>query len=207
MANENGLLAIRLASSADVDSMATIIPRSYASDSSLSRLCPDTPLVRRWWVNTYEAALENPASCLLVAVEGLKTVGLFTMHYLEPASTPHDAKGGITTAIPLTTDHPQDMAAALQNLRHERQMWMGDETHFIIELVAVDSAYQNLGIGRRLTVRACEIADEKDAALFLHTTAARKFYTEKLDLGFYVKHHDANDETSGIVVRPSRSRR
>ncbi|KAM0721584.1 hypothetical protein Q7P37_002509 [Cladosporium fusiforme] len=207
MTTDNGLPVVRLASSADVDSMATMIPRSYPPDSSLSRLISDTPSVRRWWTETYKAALEDPACCLLVAVEGIKTVGLLTMHYLDSASTPQDGNGGIATAIPLTSDHSQDMAAALQSLGQERRNWMGDEAHFIIELVAVDCAYQNLGIGRRLATRACEIADKMDAAIFLHTTSAVHFYTKRLDLGFYVKQHDVSNEAGGIVIRPSRSRR
>ncbi|PSN68862.1 hypothetical protein BS50DRAFT_521010 [Corynespora cassiicola Philippines] len=196
----------RNATAADISSMTTIVPRAYARDATLLRLIPHTGIITHWWNKTYHHALEDPASRLLVAVSGSKVVGVFTMHFRGPDSPPQTS-AGIMSAIPLTQDHSLILVGALKELARERRELMGDEPHYLVELVGVDDGYKGLGIGRRLTEWACEIADEQDAAMYLQTTAAQNFYTQKVGLGFELSKDSHDDDAGGTVVRQRKSKR
>jgi ribosomal protein S18 acetylase RimI-like enzyme len=206
MAGGNANVIYRVATPADIESMTTMVPRSYDPDAFLPQVIPDTPLIREWWAKTYGAALEDPAARILIAVEGTKTVGIFTMHYLGP-DPPAAQSGGVTVAIPLTPDHSPMLKEAFDGLKEERKELMGDEPHYLIELVGVDAEYQSLGIGRKLTKWACGIADQSDAAIYLQTTAARDYYCNKLDLGFKQQKSYDDHEAGGTCIRPRKSKR
>ena len=84
---------------------------------------------------------------------------------------------------------------------------MGDKAPFLIELMGVDSDYKSLGIGRRLVGWACEIADERDAAVYLQTTAAKDYYTKKLQFGFESWNEAGNHNGTATVIQPQRCKR
>ncbi|KXL42805.1 hypothetical protein M433DRAFT_156491 [Acidomyces richmondensis BFW] len=205
MPGEKSKVVLREATLADIESMATMVPRAYAPDAFLPQIIPDTPAVRKWWAQTYEAALQDPAARLLIAVDGCKTVGILTLHYLDPDS-PSSSSCGVTAAIPLTPDHSPILAKALEGLEQERKELMGADAHFLIELVGVDDEYKSLGIGRALAQWACEIADEKDAAIYLQTSAAKYYYTKKLNLGFEARKSEEDQGAGGTVIRPRKSK-
>lgn len=192
----------------DVSSMATMIPRAYAPDAFLQQIIPDTPATRRWWELTYSAALSNAAARILVAVDGTtgQTVGILTMDYYGPNTTP-GANSRITSVVPLTPDHSPVWTEAHVKLKQSRQKLMGSEPHYAIELVGIDDNYKSRGIGKVLAQRACDIADEKDAAIFLQTTAARNWYVDKLNLDFQTVKAKEGDMVGGTVIRARRSMR
>jgi len=207
MPSDNSPIVIRDATPADIQSMTTMVPRAFGPDDFLPQIIPDTPLVQQWWTTTYENALQDPASRVLVAVNSIgQTVGILTLHYLGPES-PASASGGVTLTVPLTPDHSPVLAKAFQGMKQERKELMGGSPHYLIELVGVDDGYKSFGIGRGLTERACEIADESDAGIFLQTSAARDYYTKKLQLGFREMRREEGDESGGTVVRPRKSER
>lgn len=208
MADKKPDIFIRDHVAADIPSMATIISRAYAPDAHLLQIIPDTPTTRTWWAQTFEAALTDPAARILVAVDQSTsiTAGVFTMHYLGPES-PANATAGVVSAIPLTLDHSQDLAEAIVKLKQERVEFMGNEPHYLIELVGVDDEYKSHGIGRQLTQRACDIADEHDAAIFLQTSAARQYYVDKLNMHFKAVRTEEGDAIGGTIVRARKSRR
>ncbi|KAK3674628.1 hypothetical protein LTR78_005350 [Recurvomyces mirabilis] len=194
----------RDATTSDLESMSTMVPRSYSPDASLSQIIPDTPKTRQWWVETYRHALSDPAARLLLAVDGEKTVGIFILHYLGPDS-PSSSSSAITSVVPLIEDHSPILAEALKDLKAGRKELMGGEPHFLVELVGVDAAYQSQGIGKELTRRACEVADQRDAAIYLRTSAAKGYYVSKVDLGFEA--HGNGDENGGTIIRARKPKR
>ncbi|KAK4554961.1 hypothetical protein LTR86_008109 [Recurvomyces mirabilis] len=197
-------IVYRDAATSDLESMSTMVPRSYSADAFLPQIIPDTPKTRQWWVETYRHALSDPAARLLLAIDCEKTVGIFILHYLGPES-PSSSSSAITSTVPLTEDHSPILAEALKDLKAERQELMGGEPHFLVELVGVDAAYQSRGIGKELTRRACEVADQRDAAIYLQTSAAKDYYVSKVDLGFEALGN--GDESGGTIIRARKTKR
>ncbi|KAI0471682.1 hypothetical protein GGR56DRAFT_85004 [Xylariaceae sp. FL0804] len=227
------LITIREAAPGDVASMATIVPRAYAPDARLNTLFPDTPAVRRWWEQTYKAAIvdHHPACRLLVAVvrnsdgdgDGKDlVVGVLTMHLLtrrRPDASPDSsvppeadtdaavsgggATSGVIFLVPLTPDHDPALEPARESMLRIREETMGTQAHYLIELLGVDSAYAGRGIGRRLVRRACDVADAAGAAIFLQTSQARRWWLG-LGCGFESrKHDDPEGDSSSAMVRPA----
>ncbi|KAK5111528.1 hypothetical protein LTR62_004823 [Meristemomyces frigidus] len=190
----------------DVESMSTMVPRSYDDSAFLPQVIPDTPATRQWWIDTYRHALSDPAARLLIAVDNSTkaSVGILTLHYLGPDSS-FGTHGGITSAIPLTPDHSLLLAEGLTELKTERKELMGEDPHYLIELVGVDRRFQGQGIGKTLTAMACEIADRRDAAIYLQTSAAKEYYVEKLGMGFVAQAN--GDDRSGTIIRAQKSAR
>lgn len=205
--NSGDMVLIRDAAPSDIASMTTMVPRAFAPSAFLPQIIPNTALTRAWWTSTYRNALDDADCRILVAVaKSGDTVGILTLHYLGPESHA-SASAGVTLTVPLTPDHSPVLAKAFAGMKQERKDLMGDTPHFLIELVGVDDHYKGLGIGRRLTERACEIADQRDAAIFLQTSAARDYYTQRLRLGFREMRREEGNGSGGTVVRPRRSER
>lgn len=202
MAPTPGNFIVREATSADIDSMTTIIPRAYPPDAFLNKIFPDTPAIRKWWSQTYHAALDSPAYTLLIAVDGDTVIGALTLHLYRAYSPGLTSYSGICTLVPLTDDHDPVLKEALQGQSSGREESMQQRTNFMIDLMGVDRAYQSRGVGSSLAKRACELADAEDAAIFLETTKAREYYV-KLGLGFEARKESVDQEGGGVVVRPA----
>lgn len=185
--------------------MTTLLPRAYAPDAPLLQMIPDSPSIREWWKKTYQHALNDAHSHILIATDEPKVIGILTMHHAAP-ELPSSITKSVISAIPLTSEHSPLLTSALEDLLQERKKLMSEDPHYLIELVGVDDEYQGLGIGRRLVERACEIADDGNEAIYLQTSAAREFYTRRVGRGFVGVGGDGAG-AGGSIVRPRRSKR
>jgi len=109
----------------------------------------------------------------------------------------------LCTLVPLTADHHEALKDALVEQARDRATLMRQEPNFQVDLLGVDRAFQGRGVGRRLVQRACEVADQEGAAVFLQTTKAREWYLG-LGMGF-VPDKTYEDIAGGVVVRPAAS--
>lgn len=196
-------IVIRDATSAEVESLTSIIPRSYPPDSWMHKIFKDGPTMHQWWTEVYNRALQDPSYRILVALDGTLVVGVFTLALWRKSAAMPEANSGLCTLVPLTEDHDEVLKDALVEQITDRRQKMGEQTNFMIDLVGVDRAYQSQGIGARLAKFACEIADQEKAALFLETGDAREWYM-KLDLGFEVAKQSDEDGAGGVVIRQPR---
>jgi GNAT superfamily N-acetyltransferase len=201
--NDDAEYIVRDTMEADVDSMTTIVTRSFAPDAFMNDAFPDTSTIRQWWAQIYSNALATPSCRLLVAMDGSNVIGLLTLH-LSPARPKDSAQssdevGGVCFLVPSTSEHPELLLSAFKTWSELRTQSIPERAqNFGIELVAVDREYQNHGIGKRLVMRACELADKEGAWIFLVTTKAKDYYLN-LGLGFELRDGDGDD--GHVVVR------
>lgn len=182
---------------ADIESLTTIIPRSFDKDAFLNILFPPTStLIKDWWAEVYTKAIASPACRILVETLSDKVIGVLTLHFWDP-NNPTSTPEGICTFAPFTSDHNEIMPTAIESQTRDRKKLMRNTPNFMIDLMAVDKDYQGCSVGHRLLQRACRIADEHDAAIFLQTTKARKYY---LTSGLGFESEEGDEE--GIVIRP-----
>ena len=86
----------------------------------------------------------------------------------------------------------------------QRERLMLDSSHFLIQLFGVDQAYSGQGIGKRLLLKACSIADQLGHDIFVQANASAK--------GIYLKYGFEEKEvltmpgdmhyTEHMLVRP-----
>lgn len=188
----------REATMQDLDSLSTIFPRAFHKvNPYMMKLCPDTPKTREWWRQAFEQDVRHPDYDVLIAVDTStgQVVGSVQLREMKPGSH----FGGFVAHHPPTEDHDMELwNAAVKEFAADEERVVGDRPRCLIEVMAVDDAYQGRGIGGRLMSWACEIADRKGCPIFLETSMAKGFYL-KLDRGFYVV--DEDEKGAAILLR------
>ncbi|KAI0434745.1 acyl-CoA N-acyltransferase [Xylaria sp. FL1042] len=188
-------ITYREASLQDLDSLETIIPRSFFPvNEHIKTMFPDTPAIRAWWRGIFEEYIRNPAFYLPVAVDTVTNVivGAAPFRGVQQGQP----FGGFMAQHPATPDHPAERwQRAIQTFIENEERTVGDRDRFLIEILGVDHAYQGRGIGKQLVARLCEIADLKGHPIFLETSQAREFYL-KQGRGFEV----ASPDGKGVIL-------
>jgi len=64
---------------------------------------------------------------------------------------------------------------------------MTGHTHFVIELFGVDHETKGSGLGKKLLLKACEIADEAGLAVFVMANASAKGIYQHPEIGFELR--------------------
>jgi GNAT superfamily N-acetyltransferase len=101
---------------------------------------------------------------------------------------PSDRGAGFWSEFPPTPDH--DAAAyadVASNLTNAREALMMGHPHFVVELFGVDHGTKGSGLGKRLLLRACEIADEVGLPIFVMANASARGIYQHPEIGFEVK--------------------
>jgi ribosomal protein S18 acetylase RimI-like enzyme len=229
---------IHPAAPSNLPSLTTIVPRAFHPTNSYIRaLVPDTPKIRQWWLGIFTSKLATPeTSHLLVAVAATdeeagsseETLGVLSMQ-LVPASEPG---AGFWSSVPPTSDH--DMAAYgdvgssisdarlklmtscersehIEQSKQDQQYQQTQQTqHFVIELFGVDHASKGLGLGKKLLLQACSIADEAGMEIFVMANASAKGVYQHPEVGFEIRDvkvmpgEERYEEF--MLVRPARGR-
>ncbi|KAF2160182.1 hypothetical protein M409DRAFT_29263 [Zasmidium cellare ATCC 36951] len=200
MAEDGSSIIYRDARIEDLESLETIVPRSFfAVNPFMKELLPDTPAIREWWRRIYEDLISNPNSYLPIAIDSTTNavVGTITLDAVlqgQPA-------GGALTRYPGTEDRGKGWDEAIQHFAEHDNEAVGSRNRFLVEIMGVDSAYQGKGIGQRLVADACQYADAKGWPIWLETSAAKGFY-QKQKLGFQLIAKDEDQgETGGQLLR------
>lgn len=172
------------ATTAQLLSLATILPRSFHPVNAYMRKCfPDTPSVRAWWIKNFAEAIHDPASHVLVALnpngdlDGDKSVvGIICFRIMSAtekgagmwSKTPPSAQDGVEL----------DMYRSVTDFMTEgREVSMLGQEHLCIELFGADQDFKGTGIGKRLLLRACTMADELGIDAFVQANSdAKNFY-------------------------------
>ncbi|KAK4495203.1 hypothetical protein PRZ48_013530 [Zasmidium cellare] len=182
MAKDEPTTIYRNARPEDIESLKTIVPRSFFKDLPwMEAMFPDTTDIREWWGRVYEDLIASPNSYLPIAVDTASNtvIGAMTVDAVlqgEPA-------GGVLTRIPATQDHGEDWPEVLKTFAGEDREYVGDRNRFLIDIMGVDTAYQGRGIGQKLVAMACGFADAKGWPIYLNTGQAKGFYLKQA-LGF-----------------------
>ncbi|KAI1310173.1 acyl-CoA N-acyltransferase [Xylaria venustula] len=172
-------IAFREAVPQDLDSLATLVPRSFfPANNLMQKLFPDTPTMRAWWRGVFEEYIRNPEFHLPVAIDTATraVVGAITLRGVQRG----EPLGGFMAQHPTTQDHPEELwQKAIEGFIEDEKLHVGDRDRFLIEVMGVDQTCQGKGIGKRLVTMVCEIADSKGYPIFLETSQAREFYTKQ----------------------------
>ncbi|KAI1284682.1 acyl-CoA N-acyltransferase [Xylaria sp. FL0933] len=188
-------IILREASLGDLDSLETIVPRSFFPVNEFMKMMfPDTPAMRAWWREIFEQYIRNPAFYLPVAIDTTTNVvvGAAPFRGVQQGQP----FGGFMAQHPATSDHPAEIwQKAIQTFIENEKSTVGDRDRFLIEILGVDHTYQGRGIGKQLVARLCEIADSKGYPIFLETSQAREFYL-KQENGF----EGASTDGKGVIL-------
>lgn len=196
-------IVIRDATNADVETLATTVPRAYSPEDFMTQIFKDGPTMREWWADVYTCAIQDPTYRILVVLDGSAVVGVLTLALWRKTAALPEAAGGLCTLVPLTDDHDEVLKEALvEQITHRRDI-MGEQTNFIVDLLCVDIAYQSQGIGGRLMKLGCEVADKEKAAIFLVTGSARKYYL-KLRLDFEEVEQVTEHDADSVIIRQAK---
>jgi len=170
------------ASLADVESLTTIVPRSFHPvNPYIKMVLPDTAGMRQWWTKAFVDELLDPNCKVLTAIDhnNGSAIGILTLRLMGA----QDRGSGLWTMYDLTEDHDKSAyQPMIAGMTEHRERTMLGTPHFLIELFGVDDAYKGRRIGKQLLSRACEIADKAGYETFVQANAsARAFYCK---LGF-----------------------
>lgn len=64
---------------------------------------------------------------------------------------------------------------------------MMGQPHFVVELFGVDHETKGSGLGKKLLLKACEIADEAELAVFVMANASAKGIYHHAEIGFELR--------------------
>lgn len=65
---------------------------------------------------------------------------------------------------------------------------MMGQPHFVVELFGVDHETKGLGLGKKLLLKACEIADEVGLPIFVMANASARGIYQHPEIGFELRH-------------------
>jgi ribosomal protein S18 acetylase RimI-like enzyme len=163
----------------DLDSLTTILPRSFHPVNTYQQVAqPDTPTIRKWWRQVFSDEIDSKACHPIVAISSKtdQDVGILTLRRFEPSE-----KGcGFWSMYPLTDDHNKDMCNAfISTMAEWRENLLRDRAHYHIELFGTDHEWKGKGIGSMMLKRACEIADDEGVDMFVQANAQGVSFYEK----------------------------
>jgi ribosomal protein S18 acetylase RimI-like enzyme len=80
------------------------------------------------------------------------------------------------------------------------------KSHFVVELFGVDHETKGFGLGKKLLLKACEIADEAGLAVFVMANASAKGIYQHPDIGFELRDVKVlpGEYEEYMLVRPGR---
>ena len=176
-------ITVTEARQSDLDSLTTIVPRSFHPvNSYIKKALPDTPKLREWWSRIFKDEMKDDNCHVLVAIDSEtdKTIGILTLRLLGP-----DDKGaGFWTNADLTEHHNNEMYRSMVDAMVEaRERLMLGRSHYLIELFGADHECKGKGVGTKLLKRACEIADGDGYDVFVQANASAKDFYRKLGFG------------------------
>nr|POE48987.1 hypothetical protein CFP56_32139 [Quercus suber] len=171
----------------DLDTLSTILARSFHNKNPYIRQCfPDTSMMRRWWSLAFSAGLRDLNTHILTIRDGKSssisirppTIGVLVCRLMGAQET---GKGFFEDAtIRPDDDHDRDMYHnMIQTMVSHRERLMLGSRHFCIELFGVDEAYQGTGVGRCLLKHACRLADDAGLKTFVLANAGAKSFYER----------------------------
>ena len=202
MTTTNSSVQVIEARESDIDSLTTILARSFhPTNPYIKKTLPDTPKVREWWYQIFEYEINDPSCHPLIALDPdtEKDIGILTMRLMEP----EDRGAGTWTLFPCTEDHDEGMYESMVNsmVEHRERLMLGRK-HYLIGLFGVDHGFKGKGVGSALLRRACEIACGVD--VFVQANANAKGFYERMGFkveGKAVMPEDGYEEY--MLVRPS----
>ena len=164
----------------DIDSLTTIVPRSFHPvNPYIKQALPDTPLVRKWWAQVFEYERNEPNCHVLVALDPAtdKDIGILLLRLMGA----HEEGAGVWTNYELSEDHDEVMYSSMVNsmVEHRERTMLG-RPHYLIELFGVDHAWKGRSVGTKLLARACEIADRDGYDVFVQSNASAKAFYARL---------------------------
>ncbi|KAM0707412.1 hypothetical protein Q7P35_004057 [Cladosporium inversicolor] len=186
MASPPKSFTVRQATFDDIPSLTTIVPRSFhPTNPYILKLLPNTPTLRTWWTTIFTSKLSSPSTSHLLTVFSTDnpshSPGVLSLQLLSPS----DQGAGFWSAFPPTPDH--DAAAysdVSSNLANAREALMTGQPHFVVELFGVDHEMKGFGLGKKLLLKACEIADEAGLSVFVMANASAKGIYQHPEIGF-----------------------
>ena len=172
-------IAVVEARPTDLDSLATIVPRSFhPANPYIEKTLPDTPDVRRWWCNVFALEIEDPTCHLLTAIDSSsdKDIGLLALRLLSS-----DARDvGFWTMYDWPADFERDMfKAMIDSMTEYREKLMMGKPHYLIELFGADHEWKGFGVGKKLLSRVCEIVDAEGHDVFVQANGSAKSFYEQ----------------------------
>jgi GNAT superfamily N-acetyltransferase len=202
------LFIILPATTHHLPSLTTIVPQSFhPTNPYILALLPNTPTIRAWWTTIFTPKIQSPAtSHLLTATSATNpspVLGILSMQLLGAE------EHGVAFWSDLTPTADHDIAAyadVAQGLSEARERFMGGRPHFVIELFGVDHEAKGLGLGKMLLLRACEIADEAELAVFVMANASARGIYQHRRIGFELRDMKVllGGDEEYMLVRPSK---
>lgn len=163
----------------DLDSLTTILPRAFHPVNPYQRVAqPDTPTIRKWWYKVFQDEIDDPSCHPIVAINQVtdKDIGILTLRRFEPG----EKGSGFWSMYPLTPDHRKEMCDAfIVTMAEWRERLMGDRVHYLIELFGTAYVWKGKGVGSMMLQRACAIADQEAADVFVQANASAVGFYEK----------------------------
>lgn len=185
-------ISIKEATASEIDSMTTILARSFHPvNPFITKVYPDTTLMRDWFATLYNDEINNSGiSYPLVAIDTTtnSVVAILALRQMRA-----DERGsGMWTNRSLCEDHQAEMHKDMCNsMTSHRERLMLGRPHFLIQLFGVDHAYKGQSLGKRLLLRAFDFADQAGLEIFVQANASAR--------GIYLKH---GFEEKEVVVMP-----
>jgi len=185
-------ISIQEATASEIDSMTTILARSFHPvNPFITKVYPDTPLMRKWFATLYNDEINNSGiSYPLVAIDTTtnSVVGILALRLMGA----NERGSGMWTNRSLCEDHQAEMHKDMcDSMTSHRERLMLGRPHFLIQLFGVDHAYKGRQLGKRLLHRAFEIADQAGFEIFVQANASAR--------GIYLNH---GFEEKEVVVMP-----
>jgi len=162
--------------------------KSKQPPKNQTQLLPNTPILRDWWAKIFTSKLHTPTtSHLLTAASTTNpshSLGVLSIQLLGPS----DHGAGFWSSFPPTPDHDAAAYADVSsNLSNAREALMMGQPHFLIELFGVDHETKGSGLGKKLLLKACEIADEAGLPVFVMANASAKGIYQHPEIGFELR--------------------
>lgn len=87
-----------------------------------------------------------------------------------------------------------------------RETLMTGQPHFVIELFGVDHETKGSGLGKKLLLKACDIADEAGLAVFVMANGSAKGIYQHPEIGFELRDVQVlpGEYEEYMLVRPAR---
>lgn len=180
--NADGEVTVIEARPSDVESLTTILPRSFHPvNPYIKKTLPDTPSVREWWSRLFLNEIEDPACNVLIALDPAtgKDIGILNLRLLGP-----EERGvGLWTdpTFELSPDIDREMLQAMVDSMIEwREKLMMGKPNFLIELFGAEHGWKGKGVGTKLLRRAVEIADQRGYDVFVQANGSAKGFYERV---------------------------
>lgn len=203
-------LELQPVTASDLPEVATVFPRSFHPISSFMRQAmPDTPVVRKWWIDVHQGALSDPDVHLMKVIDKDNDGAIIAICRWRTDRQGNCVDAGTWSQFQLSEDHDHELCNAfIVFMAEQRPLLMAGRPHIFIELLLTVHEHKGKGAGKMLIQQLCKDADEAELECFVETNKDVVTFYEQL--GFKLEKKAEMPGGHGyeefILIKPANSR-